>query len=98
MQLPNRHPRWSKSERHLYGGQSVRVMGEVDRAGNLLVMFMSGELDGEGRWMSAAELNSDATQSAETAPGSTEQAHEASGTMNGQETAAAAKNESEDAA
>jgi hypothetical protein len=60
--LPERWPNWSKAERALYGGASIRVMGEVDRAGNLLVCFMSGPLGeaGECRWMSWVELTGNA--------------------------------------
>jgi hypothetical protein len=54
--LPERWPKWSKAERHLYAGQSVRVLGEVDRSGAMLVEMMSGPLTGLRRWMTFDEL------------------------------------------
>lgn len=51
-----RYPSWTKRERELYAGALVRVLGEVDHRGLLLVELMSGELQGERRWMSEAEL------------------------------------------
>jgi hypothetical protein len=66
--LPSKHPKWTASERALYAGASIRVMGETDYAGNLLCEFMDGALRGERRWMSDTELFSmavDAPQATE---------------------------------
>jgi hypothetical protein len=54
--LQAKHPGWTKSERELYRGAQVRVLGEVDRSGRLLVELLSGPLAGEFRWMSESEL------------------------------------------
>jgi hypothetical protein len=69
--LPERHPRWSKAERHLYAGQACRVLGDVDHAGNLLVEMMSGELIGQRRWFAWEELaatGQDAASEAQNGP------------------------------
>jgi hypothetical protein len=86
--LPKAHKRWSKREKHLYGGASIRVMGETDHAGNLLCCFLSGPLAeaNECRWMSWEELaatGQDASVRAETAPQATEGGKAASRAMCG---------------
>ena len=54
--LVAKHPRWNKSERELYANATVRVLGETDRTGRLLVEITSGPLAGARRWMSESEL------------------------------------------
>ena len=50
------HPNWQPSERALYASALVRVMGETDTKGSLLVEFMSGPLANERRWLKPEEL------------------------------------------
>ncbi len=57
------HPNWQPSERALYANALVRVMGETDTKGSLLVEFMSGPLEGESRWMKETELVRDEIES-----------------------------------
>jgi len=45
-----------KDERDRYSGHPLRVLGEVDYRGALLVEFMSGPLEGERRWFTEQEL------------------------------------------
>ncbi len=51
-----KHPTWTRSERELYANATVRVLGETDRAGRMLVEITSGPLTGARRWMSESEL------------------------------------------
>jgi hypothetical protein len=54
--LPAKYPGWTKAERAYYANAQVRVMGEVDRSGRLLVELLSGPLAGEFRWFTEQEL------------------------------------------
>lgn len=54
--LVNRHPRWSRADRERLAGAEVRVLGDVDAQGRLLVEIRSGGLAGEWRRMTEAEL------------------------------------------
>lgn len=54
--LVAKSPQWTRAERRLYANATVRVLGETDRAGRLLVEITSGELAGLRRWMSEEEM------------------------------------------
>jgi len=54
--LVSKSPQWTRAERRLYANVTVRVLGETDRAGRLLVEITSGELAGLRRWMSEDEM------------------------------------------
>ncbi len=54
--LVSKHKAWSRTERELYAGALVRVMGETDRQGRMLVELLSGPLAGCRRWMSEEEI------------------------------------------
>jgi hypothetical protein len=55
--LPAKYPGWTKAERAYYANATVRVLGQLDYKGRMLVELMSGPLLGERRWMSEDELN-----------------------------------------
>ena len=54
--LPAKHPSWSKSERAYYANATVRVLGETDHSGRVLVEITSGPLAYERRWFTPDEL------------------------------------------
>ena len=54
--LGQKHPGWTKAERAYYANATVRVLGETDHSGRLLVEITSGPLFGERRWMTESEL------------------------------------------
>jgi hypothetical protein len=54
--LPAKFPGWTKNERAYYANATVRVLGEVDHSGRVLVEITSGPLAFERRWFTEEEL------------------------------------------
>ena len=48
--------KWKTTERELYLGYPLRVMGEVDVNRAMLVEFLDGPLKNERRWFTEQEL------------------------------------------
>ena len=54
--LPDEHPTWNAAERRLYGNALMRVLGETDHKGNVLIELLSGELEGCRIWIAPEAL------------------------------------------
>ena len=54
--LPAEHPTWNAAERRLYGNALMRVLGETDCNGNVLIELMSGEREGCRIWIAPDAL------------------------------------------